>query len=384
MYGRCVLAFALPIALFAAAVPADFIADVKPLYDVVTCQGTALPQLDAKTLAAYCTSQNKRYEHFRSGWAVRAQKFVGDLLPPELPEEVVYPFGGGDLMAALALFPKAKVITTLSLELAGDPRRLPGLTDAKVLKASLAAIANASASTLMSNDSLSKNLSATQQGELPGQLSMHLMGLALAGQEPVSVRFFRVEADGSLHYFSAEEVKAMEGTTAGNLKASWKAPDFSPAFANVEIQFVPRGEPAAPRRIHRHLAANLANDSLPPGVLEHLEAKGRVTAMTKAASYLLWRDAFSNVRDYLLTHADFMVSDSTGIPPRHWTTRGCTVAAYGKFEKSFLGTWEGYQEEMRKVFVTAKKLPMRFGYPDGSPGKHNHLLTANCKLSPSP
>ncbi|MDP3574245.1 MAG: hypothetical protein Q8S42_26705 [Archangium sp.] len=370
------LAFAVPMIL--AATPADFIADVKPLYDVVTCQGTPLTQLDAKTLAAYCAGQNKRYAHFRSRWAVQATKFVGDLLPPELPEELVYPFGGGDLMAALALFPKAKVITTLSLELAGDPRRLPGLTNAKVLKSSLSAIANASASTLMSNDSLSKNLSATQQGELPGQLSMHLMGLALAGQEPVSVKFFRVEPDGTLHYFSADEVKELEGTTASNLKASWKAPDFSPAFANVEIQFVPRGQPDAPRRTHRHLAANLANDSLPPGVLKHLEAKGRVTAMTKAASYLLWREAFSTVRDYLLSHADFMVSDSTGIPPRHWTTRGCTVAAYGAFEKSFLGTWEPYQEELRKTFATATKLPMRFGYPDGSPGKHNHLLIASC------
>ena len=269
------LAFAVSMIL--AAAPADFIADVKPLYDVVTCQGTPLAQLDAKTLAAYCAGQNKRYDHFRSRWAVTASKFVGDLLPPELPEELVYPFGGGDLMAALALFPKAKVITTLSLELAGDPRRLPGLTNAKVLKSSLSAIANASASTLMSNDSLSKNLSATQQGELPGQLSMHLMGLSLAGQEPVSVKFFRVEPDGALHYFSADEVKELEGTTASNLKASWKAPDFSPAFANVEIQFVPRGQPDAPRRTHRHLAANLANDSLPPGVLKHLEAKGRVT-----------------------------------------------------------------------------------------------------------
>lgn len=372
------LAFAVSLALAAAPDPADFIGDVKPLFNVVTCAGEAPPALDAKTLAAFCASQGKRYEHFRTRWAVQAQKFLGELEPVTLPEEVVYPFGGGDLMAALALFPKAKVITTLSLELAGDPRRLPGLTDPKVLKASLSAIANASTSTLMSNDSLSKNLSATQQGELPGQLSMHLMGLALAGQEPVSVRYFRVESDGSLHYFSQEEVTAQEGTTASKLKGSWKAPDFSPVFANVEIQFVPRGQPDAPRRIHRHLAANLANDSLPPGVLKHLEAKGRVTAMTKAASYLLWREAFSTVRDYLLTHAAFMVSDSTGIPPRHWTARGCTVEAYGSFEKSFLGTWEGYQEELRQTFASAKKLPMRFGYPDGSPSKRNHLLIARC------
>jgi hypothetical protein len=375
---RAVLFLPLALVLSAAAEPADFISDVKPLFNVVTCQGDAPPQLDAKTIASFCESQGKRYEHFRTHWAVQAGKFVGDLLPADLPEELVYPFGGGDLMAALALFPKAKVITTLSLELAGDPRRLPGLTDPKALNTSLKAIANASASTLMSNDSLSKNLSATQRGELPGQLSMHLMGLALADQEPVSVRFFRVEPDGTLHYFTKEEVTAAEGTTADKLKATWKAPDFSPVFANVEIQFVPKGQPEAPRRIHRHIAANLGNGSIPPGLMKHLEAKGRVTMMTKAASYLLWNESFTQIREYVLSHADFMVSDSTGVPPRYWTQKGCTVAAYGAFEKSFLGTWEGYQEEMRKLFATAKKLPMRFGYPDGSEGKHSHLMTATC------
>ena len=372
------LALVVAAVLSAASEPADFIAEVKPLFDVVTCQGTVPTGLDAKTIQSFCERQGKRYEHFRSGWSTRAQPFVSGILPATQPDELVYPFGGGDLMTALALFPKAKVITTLSLELAGDPRRLPTLTDKKQLATSLAAIANASASTLMSNDSLSKNLSATQQGDLPGQLSMHLMGLALSGQVPVSVRFFRLEADGSLHYFTREEIAAAEGTTAKNLHVKWKPPDFSPVFSNVEVQFVPKDEPNAPRRIHRHLAANLSNDFLPAGLIPHLEAKGRVAAMTKAASYLLWRDAFSKVRDFLLAHADFMLSDSTGIPPRHWTKRGCTVDAYGKFEKSFLGTWEGYQEELRELFKNAKKVPMRFGYPDGSPSKHNHLMLAIC------
>ena len=65
------------------------------------------------------------------------------------------------------------------------------------------------------------------------------------------------------------------------------------------------------------------------------------------------------------------------MPPRHWG-KECTVETYGAFEKSFLGTWEGYQEELRKSFATAKKIPMRFGYPDGSPGKHSHMMIARC------
>jgi hypothetical protein len=363
--------------------PAEFIADARPLFDLVTC--TATPAgLDAKTVETWCVGQKARYAKFTQ-WGLKASAFLTPLKPGGLPTELVYPFGGGDVMAALQVFPEMQVVSTLSLELAGDPRRWKNLTAPKDLQRSLSAIANASASTLVSNDSLSKNLSATQQGELPGQLSMHLMGLMLAGQEPVSVRYFRVEADGTLHYLTTDEISAVEGTTAKNLKSSWKPPDFSPAFANVEVQFVPKGAPPnAPRRVHRHFAANLANDSLPPGLMKHFEAKGKVTAMTKAASYLLWRDAFSTVRDYLLANAVFMVSDSTGVPPMHWLQKGCTVDTYGAFEKSFLGTWEGYQADLRKAFASAKALPMRFGYPDGSEKKLSHLFIAKCPAPAKP
>jgi hypothetical protein len=284
-------------------------------------------------------------------------------------------------MSALTAFPGATTITTLSLELAGDPRRLAGLTDPAVLRQSLQAVAQVSASTLMSNDSLSKLLSATQRGELPAQLSMHLMGLALFDLEPVSVRYFRVERDGSLHYYTLAEVQGLEGQKAHSLNADWRSPDFSEAFSNVEVQFVPRGHPQAERRVHRHVAADLSNDGLSrhaPEVLTHLEAKGRVSAMTKAASYLLWTAAFSQVRQYLTGHAAYMVSDSTGVPPHFWKKAGCAVQAYGSFEKSFLGAWEPTQAEFRAQFVGARPLPMRFGYPDGSEQRRSHLLTARC------
>jgi hypothetical protein len=181
-----------------------------------------------------------------------------------------------------------------------------------------------------------------------------------------------------------EDIEALDGTIARKLDVEWKRPDFSPAFANVEVQFVPRGQPSAERRVHRHFAANLANRQLPPGLLAHLEAKGRVTAMTKAASYLLWGPGFKKVRDWLTSNAAFMVSDSTGVPPSLWKEKGCTVEAYGKFEKPFLVEAEGdaYVEEVKALFAHAKKVPMRFGYADGSEKKNSHLMLAKCPVKP--
>ncbi|MCA3013810.1 MAG: hypothetical protein INH41_15630 [Myxococcaceae bacterium] len=365
--------------------PAEFIDDARLVFDVVSCQRLpAPPPLDARVVDAYCKRMRPKLERFRTHWGVTARAFIAAQRPENLPRELVYPFGGGDLMMALTSFPDAAVITTMSLELAGDPRRLKALSDRKALEQSLRALDEAASTTLLSNDSKSVNLSKLQRGELPGQLSMHLMGLALNDQEPVSVRYFRVEPDGSLHYFTAAEIDALEATKATKLKETWKAPDFSPAFANVEVQFVPRGQPSAPRRVHRHIGANLSDEGLAktPGLVAHLDAKGEVAAMTKAASYLLWNEAFTTIRGWLVSHAVFMISDSTGVPPRYWKQKGCAVQTFGSFQRSFLGTWEGYQQELREAFATAKRLPMRFGYPDGSPEKRNHFMVASCPPGP--
>lgn len=378
------LAFAVVVAAADAGsndAPAEFIDDVRLVYQVVTCQPGDVPApLDAKTVEAYCKQMNPKFERFRTHWGVTAKDFIAAQRPANLPPELVYPFGGGDLMMALTSFPDATVLTTMSLELAGDPRRLKTLSDKKSLDQSLKALNEAATTTLMSNDSKSVNLSKIQRGDLPGQLSMHLMGLALHDQEPVSVRFFRIEDDGSLHYFSRSEIDALEGAKASKLKETWKAPDFSPAFANVEVQFVPKGQPQAQRRIHRHIGANLSDDGLSkmPGLVKHLDQKGRVAAMTKAASYLLWNPSFGVIRDWLVAHAVFMISDSTGVPPRYWKKAGCSIETFGSFQKSFLGTWEGFQQELRDEFATAKKLPMRFGYPDGSPEKRSHCMVVKC------
>jgi len=362
----------------AAEAPAEFIDDVKVIFNVVTCQGEPLPPtFDAKSVSAYCDRQKPHLTRFTEHWGTGGKAFLAALRPAVLPPELVYPFGGGDMMMALTSFPDAKVITTMSLELAGDPRRFKLIKDQTVLKQSLQGLLMTSNTTLMSNDSKSVNLSSIQRGELPGQLSMHLLGLALHSMEPVSVRFFRIEPDGSLHYYTQAEIDSLEGTKASKLKFEWKSPDFSPAFANVEVQFVPSGEPGAPRRIHRHIAADLSNDGFKKniGLLPHLESKGSIAAMTKAASYLLWRASFSTIRDYLSSHLDFMFSDSTGLLPKFVKKAGLAMQTYGSFQKSFLNTAEASQEELRREFTAQpkRKLPMRFGYPDGSPEKRSHL-----------
>ena len=86
--------------------------------------------------------------------------------------------------------------------------------------------------------------------------------------------------------------------------------------------------------------------------------------MTKAASYLLWRNSFSWVRNYLLEHMEFMVSDSTGIPPAFATPAGFEQRAFGTFSGSFLKGSTEHNNDFLKLWKNAEPLDFRYGYLD--------------------
>ena len=95
--------------------------------------------------------------------------------------------------------------------------------------------------------------------------------------------------------------------------------------------------------------------------------------MTKAASYLLWRDNFSTIRDYLLDNMEFMVSDSTGIPPKFATKAGFVQEAYGKFNESFLGASAELQQGLREA-VEGRQAPF---FPVRLPGQRTEQAHAH-------
>jgi hypothetical protein len=141
----------------------------------------------------------------------------------------------------------------------------------------------------------------------------------------------------------------------------------------MEIEFQPRQ--GGPRRTFRHIAVNLDDTHLEadPSVLRHLEAKGRVAAMTKAASYLLWWKEFGKIRGYLLHNMVWMVSDSTGIPPDEARAAGFEQIPFGRFEGPFLGGGNRSTDAFKKLWAEdAGPLAFRFGYPDAA--GHDHLV----------
>jgi hypothetical protein len=360
----------------------DFAADARLLYRVVACAGAdPLPEgIDAEVVKTHCEWMQPKIEAYRKLYVNVAKPYLAKLRPEGLPKAVVYPFGGGDLISALTSYPEAEEITTIALEHGGDPRRFRSLTSAELGK-SLELFRKTIKQLLTLDDSAAEDLMLLERGGIPGELAFFLVGLAVHGQEPVSLRYFRLEADGTVHYLTAEDIAASEATKAQKLHAVWNAPDFSEAFSNLELRFRPVGKPEATPQVHRHIAANIADGPLTkdPTLLRHLESKGHVAAMVKAGMYLLWMGDFSKMRSYLLAYADFTFSDTTGIPPRYAAKAGFVQETYGSFEGTFIPAFQGpaYRKEtdaFKELWRSEphREITFRYGYPDVN--HRGHLL----------
>jgi len=363
--------------------PRSYAQEARLFYRVVACAGDdpVDPSIE-KIVEKHCAWMAENIAIFHKRYLDPAAAFFGRLRPAGLPTAVVYPFGGGDLVSALVTYPEATEITTMSLEHAGDPTRLAALTP-KQLRKYLGEFRIAVRGLLVNNDSESEKLKRLEKGPIPGQLAFHIMGAAILGYQPVDLRYFRVEDDGSLHYLTLAEVDQLGKTVAKRKKGSWVDTDWSVAYTNMELTLQKASDPNAPRVVHRHIAANLENTAFDGSGLEkHLEAKGKIAAMTKAASYLIWLGNFSAIRDYLATHLVWMASDSTGIPPRWARKAGLEQTTYGRFTGALFGAGKLDQDAFVKLWAKQpiRKLGFRYGYRDIA--NHPHLMITQPKATP--
>ena len=114
------------------AQPADYGAEARVLWRTVACGGDdAIPtRLPKKVIDAHCRELTRVYARFHKKWADVAAPIFATLRPKDVPRTVLYPFGGGDLLFAMVVFPDADAITSISLERAGNARVIDAMSAA--------------------------------------------------------------------------------------------------------------------------------------------------------------------------------------------------------------------------------------------------------------
>jgi hypothetical protein len=350
----------------------EFLPEALLLFRVAACgtQGDVPSRFDSAVVSRHCDDLSRAYGEYKKSWVDVAKPFIAALRPKDLPATVVYPFGGGDVVSALATFPDASSITTISLEPAGDVRPIDKLAPDR-LAHELATHRSHLERLFEKAHSRTDNLDKESKTDLPGEVIFDLAALVVHGFEPLSLRYFRINPDGTLAYVTAAQIDA----------AAHKPHELHALFENMELRFRGAGDVAAPVRVARHISYNLDDEHLKadPSLLAYLTAQcegGKVAAMTKAATHLLWNAHFSQIRSWLMDHVDWMISDSTGVPPRIAQASGFAQETYGRFDgpAAFGAPNDRDAADVKHLFASqpARDLAFRYGYPDS--GGHAHMI----------
>ncbi len=351
----------------AAAAPQELLDEAKALLVVGACADGTVPSVKPELYAAHCKTVRAAQEDYKKQWLGPATEFFKSNVPAGVPKTVVYPFAGGDLSTALAVYPDADEITTISLEPAGDPRALARLSE-KELKAALPAVSKELTALYRHNYSKTMNMISAMTGaRLPTQLIFGLSALWLHGYELTGMRYFTLTAEGDVRYLTAEDIKKLDAIA--------NVTNRNREYGNVELRFRKQG---GREQVYRHLLANVDDAHLKstPATLLHLQKKGRISAMTKAASYLLTFDNFNTMRKFLIDHVEWMVSDSTGLAPKYGTPAGFEYEMWGQYDVSNMpeGKWITPQWTALYAVQPRRPLKFRFGYPSGGPRYSPHLV----------
>ncbi|MBA2541318.1 MAG: hypothetical protein H0V17_16880, partial [Deltaproteobacteria bacterium] len=183
-------------------------------------------------------------------------------------------------------------------------------------------------------------------------------------------RYFTLDDSGNVKYLTDEEVAGSPDPLSG-VGDGRVTEKRNRIFSNSEIRF---RKPGGKIQIHRQIRQDLSDKELAkdPRVIKHLEAKGGIVSMTKAASYLLSWDSFSTMRNYLIKNTTWMASDATGVAPKWGSAAGFEYETYGGFTAAHLDSGNGVSSNWRELFSSQpkRKLAFRFGYYDKNTVDH--------------
>ena len=260
-----------------------------------------------------------------------------------------YMFGGPDFLYANAFYPDAKTYVLSGLEPAGSVADLTTLRgslapDLARLRVSLRWILQYSyfITSQMGSD--------LHRGRLTGTLPVLDVFLARSGKTIREVTPVVLDDNGAVE----------PDDTARRVPAR-----------GVKIVFA--GGDGQERTLY-YFSTNLANDGVSKSkFLAFCEALGPGESLVKSASYLLHRNDFSMVREFLLANSAVMVQDDTGIPLAYYDPEKWALQPFGQYVGPIPVFRYMYQAKYAALFKNSQPIDFGIGYR-WKPTQSNVLL----------
>lgn len=240
------------------------------------------------------------------------------------PRTLLYPFGGPDLLHAVALFPQASNFVLLGLEPAGGLPDLENADPGEVF-AALSRLRKSTETQLRHGYFITKDM----KGDLSGG--------PLPGVTPILL------ATLSLMDATVESVQPLDA--AGR--------------SGVDIRF---RLPGGGSRRAIYVSGDLSNGGFNASYRSWLSSYSGSVAYFKAASYLMHDSSFSGIRDWVLGNCRAVVQDDSGIPFRHYDSGRWNVRLFGDYRAPIELFAKHAQPDLRDAYRSAGgAMPIPFG-----------------------
>jgi len=247
---------------------------------------------------------------------------------------VFYPFSGPDTLYADTLFPGSKVLLMAGLEPVGTMPDLGKLQKDEKLGPYLDRIETSLFTILAASFFKTKDMKNDFNNELvDGLTPVIVVFLARQGYAIEDIQYVVLDHDGELH---------PHGEKSG-------APGVQVTYGGG--------------RTVLYFQADLGNDGLKtnPGFVRLMHRLAPGVTYLKAASYLLYEDYFSTIRDAILEDSVGVVEDDSGIPLKYFKEAHWEVIPYGDYTGPIGLFKERYQPDLTEFYKKTPHDQLAFG-----------------------
>jgi len=254
-----------------------------------------------------------------------------------------YMFSGPDFLYAHAFFPNASTYVMSGLEPVGS---IPDLTNlsrdqlARSLRNIEVSLNSILTYSFFQTIDMRRTLVASR---VTGTLPILYVFLLRSGNTIRDVSRVRIDKDGRVQ---ADD--GVGGTAEGVDGAR-----------GVKIEFV--GDDGRPSTLY-YFSVNVDNDSFrPSGFAAFCERQDAGDAFVKSASYLMHRDHFSDVRNFLLEHSRLLLEDDSGIPVARFDQARWQLRPFGHYSGPISLFANRYQSQLARLFNQGHVESIDFG-----------------------
>jgi len=149
----------------------------------------------------------------------------------------------------------------------------------------------------------------------------------------------------------------------------------------VKIAYVPEGE-KEPRTLY-YFSTDLSNDGIEkhPEMAEFIAKLDNPVTYLKAASYLMYNDSFSEIKDVALSNSSYLLQDDSGMPLSSFDNEDWNLEFYGNYTTPISLFSNRYQPDLRQAYSSNQDeiKPLEFGIGYQFQVNTSNLMLAKAK-----